>query len=43
MEDLARSFDNPPSDWSGDPCMPIENSWTGVKCSQDKLARVISL
>ncbi|KAJ6385739.1 hypothetical protein OIU77_028837 [Salix suchowensis] len=43
MEDLARRFVNPPSDWSGDPCLPPENSWTGVKCSQDKLARVVAL
>eukprot|EP00257_Ricinus_communis_P016259 XP_015574373.1 probable LRR receptor-like serine/threonine-protein kinase At1g67720 [Ricinus communis] len=43
MEDLARSFDNPPPDWSGDPCLPPKNSWTGVACSRDKLARVVSL
>ncbi|XP_021683463.1 probable LRR receptor-like serine/threonine-protein kinase At5g59680 [Hevea brasiliensis] len=43
MEDLARTFDNPPSDWSGDPCLPRENSWTGVTCSQEKMARVIAL
>ncbi|XP_050209381.1 putative leucine-rich repeat receptor-like serine/threonine-protein kinase At2g14440 [Mercurialis annua] len=43
MEDLARSFDNPPSDWSGDPCLPAKNSWTGVKCSRDRLARVVTL
>uniref|UniRef100_A0A2C9VJL1 Malectin-like domain-containing protein n=1 Tax=Manihot esculenta TaxID=3983 RepID=A0A2C9VJL1_MANES len=43
MEDLARAFDNPPADWSGDPCLPRENSWTGVTCSKDKTARVISL
>ena len=43
MEDLARRFVNPPSDWSGDPCLPPEYSWTGVKCSQDKLARVVAL
>lgn len=36
MEDLARAFDNPPADWSGDPCLPRENSWTGVTCSKDK-------
>ncbi|KAJ6896443.1 LRR receptor-like serine/threonine-protein kinase [Populus alba x Populus x berolinensis] len=43
MENLARRFVDPPSDWSGDPCLPPENSWTGVKCSQDKLARVVAL
>ncbi|XP_021896683.1 putative leucine-rich repeat receptor-like serine/threonine-protein kinase At2g14440 [Carica papaya] len=43
MEDLARKIDHLPSDWSGDPCLPTENSWTGVTCSKDKLARVVSL
>ncbi|KAM7259046.1 hypothetical protein ACFE04_014787 [Oxalis oulophora] len=43
MEDLLRSLNNPPSDWSGDPCLPQDNSWTGVMCSQDKLARVLVL
>ncbi|KAA8536196.1 hypothetical protein F0562_028674 [Nyssa sinensis] len=43
MEQLARSFDNPPSDWIGDPCLPKENSWTGVTCSEGKYARVVSV
>ncbi|KAJ4825814.1 hypothetical protein Tsubulata_039764 [Turnera subulata] len=43
MEDLAKSLDNPPPDWVGDPCLPHENSWTGVACSKTKLARVVSL
>ncbi|XVE66841.1 hypothetical protein DITRI_Ditri08aG0112100 [Diplodiscus trichospermus] len=43
MEELARSFDNPPPDWTGDPCFPEENSWTGVTCSEDEMARVVSL
>lgn len=43
MEDLARSFNNPPHDWSGDPCLPKENSWSGVTCSVGKLARVVNL
>lgn len=43
MEALARGFVNPPSDWSGDPCLPVGNSWTGVACSQEPLARVTSL
>ncbi|CAK7329868.1 unnamed protein product [Dovyalis caffra] len=43
MENLARSFVNPPSDWNGDPCLPHKNSWTGVQCSRDKLARVVAL
>ncbi|WOL19997.1 putative LRR receptor-like serine/threonine-protein kinase [Canna indica] len=43
MEALARSFGNPPSDWSGDPCLPQSNSWTGVTCSAGKFIRVVSL
>ncbi|KAF8405036.1 hypothetical protein HHK36_009933 [Tetracentron sinense] len=43
MEDLARSLDNPPPDWSGDPCLPRQNSWTGVTCSQGKLVRILNL
>ncbi|GAV92168.1 LRR_4 domain-containing protein/Malectin_like domain-containing protein [Cephalotus follicularis] len=43
MEDLARNLDNPPADWSGDPCLPHENSWTGVTCSSDKFARVVTV
>ncbi|CAO2815177.1 unnamed protein product [Amaranthus hypochondriacus] len=45
MEDLDRSLNNPPADWNGDPCLPRQNSWTGVTCSQtlDLLVRVSSL
>ncbi|KAL0909601.1 hypothetical protein M5K25_020485 [Dendrobium thyrsiflorum] len=32
MENIARSFTNPPPDWKGDPCLPQENSWAGVTC-----------
>ncbi|KAJ9705030.1 hypothetical protein PVL29_003193 [Vitis rotundifolia] len=31
------------SDWSGDPCLPQNNSWTGVTCTPGKLARVVTL
>ncbi|KAJ0975993.1 hypothetical protein J5N97_017958 [Dioscorea zingiberensis] len=43
MEHLARSFNNPPSDWRGDPCFPPENSWTGVTCTQGIFGRVSKL
>jgi hypothetical protein len=43
MEALARGFRNPPSDWRGDPCLPKGNSWTGVTCNEDALARVIAM
>ncbi|XP_062091375.1 probable LRR receptor-like serine/threonine-protein kinase At1g51810 isoform X2 [Humulus lupulus] len=43
MMDLATHLNNPPPDWSGDPCLPKENSWTGVTCSQGKFTRVVAL
>ncbi|KAL6846270.1 hypothetical protein ACP4OV_023718 [Aristida adscensionis] len=43
MEALAKGFLKPPADWRGDPCLPLGNSWTGVTCNQDRLARVIAL
>ncbi|OEL15457.1 putative leucine-rich repeat receptor-like serine/threonine-protein kinase [Dichanthelium oligosanthes] len=43
MGDLARSLNNPPPDWAGDPCLPQQHSWTGVECSQGSLVRVLSL
>jgi hypothetical protein len=43
MMSLAKAFDKTPSDWTGDPCLPAGNSWTGLTCSQNRLARVISL
>ncbi|KAL9237933.1 hypothetical protein vseg_012424 [Gypsophila vaccaria] len=44
MEDLDRGFTNPPPDWNGDPCLPKQNSWTGVTCSNTKdFVRVATL
>ncbi|PQM33599.1 putative LRR receptor-like serine/threonine-protein kinase [Prunus yedoensis var. nudiflora] len=43
MNELRRYFDNPPPDWSGDPCLPGENSWTGVTCTPGKQYRVTAL
>ncbi|KAM7470663.1 hypothetical protein LguiA_008846 [Lonicera macranthoides] len=43
MEALAKSFENPPPDWTGDPCMPKSNPWTGLACSEGKNIRVVSL
>ncbi|CAJ1939447.1 unnamed protein product [Sphenostylis stenocarpa] len=43
MEDLARSLQNPPADWNGDPCLPKGNSWTGLTCSNGFHARVTTL
>uniref|UniRef100_A0A0D9Z327 Malectin-like domain-containing protein n=1 Tax=Oryza glumipatula TaxID=40148 RepID=A0A0D9Z327_9ORYZ len=41
--ELARSIKNPPPDWAGDPCLPRQNSWTGVICSEGSPVRVVSL
>lgn len=43
MEELAKHFKNPPIDWNGDPCLPWENSWTGVTCAKNKHIRVVSM
>ncbi|KAI5386951.1 probable LRR receptor-like serine/threonine-protein kinase At5g59680 [Lathyrus oleraceus] len=43
MEDLAKSTQNTPRDWNGDPCRPRGNSWTGVTCSDQFVARVTGL
>ncbi|KAI3803996.1 hypothetical protein L1987_32163 [Smallanthus sonchifolius] len=43
LNGLKNSFQNPPFDWSGDPCLPKENSWTGVTCSFGSNIRVIGL
>ncbi|KAH7517977.1 hypothetical protein FEM48_Zijuj09G0121700 [Ziziphus jujuba var. spinosa] len=43
MEELARKFNSPPPDWSGDPCLPKENSWTGVTCSYGEHIRVVAV
>ncbi|KAK2966993.1 hypothetical protein RJ640_017711 [Escallonia rubra] len=34
LEKLNKSFQNPPLDWNGDPCLPRQYSWTGVTCSE---------
>lgn len=44
METIARSLTNPPPDWKGDPCLPMENSWTGVTCNfNGSFARVVTM
>ncbi|KAL3505894.1 hypothetical protein ACH5RR_031276 [Cinchona calisaya] len=43
MERIKASFQNPPFDWNGDPCLPRQYSWTGVTCSEGLQARVITL
>lgn len=43
LEKIKESIQNPPLDWSGDPCMPREYSWTGVTCSEGTRIRVVTL
>lgn len=43
LNGLKNSFQNPPFDWNGDPCLPKENSWTGITCSDGPNIRVIGL
>ncbi|WOL12010.1 leucine-rich repeat receptor-like serine/threonine-protein kinase [Canna indica] len=40
---IKKSIATPPADWSGDPCMPVEYSWTGVNCSHNHQIRVVAL
>lgn len=40
---LKDGFQNPPFDWNGDPCLPVENAWTGITCSNGTNIRVIGL
>ncbi|KAK3021593.1 hypothetical protein RJ639_046300 [Escallonia herrerae] len=43
LEKVKKSFQNPPLDWNGDPCLPRQYSWTGVTCSGGSRIRVIAL
>ncbi|PKI51568.1 hypothetical protein CRG98_028040 [Punica granatum] len=43
LERVKNSFQNPPQDWSGDPCLPRQYSWTGVTCSEGRRVRVVAL
>lgn len=43
LNGLKNSFQNTPFDWNGDPCLPKENSWTGVTCSDGTNIRVTGL
>ncbi|KAJ8766250.1 hypothetical protein K2173_022309 [Erythroxylum novogranatense] len=43
LQKMKTSFNNPPLDWNGDPCMPRQYSWTGVTCSEGSRIRVVTL
>ncbi|KAK4401649.1 Calmodulin-like protein 30 [Sesamum angolense] len=43
IEQFRKVLTNQPEDWTGDPCLPRENSWTGVSCSDTAPVRILSL
>ncbi|KAM1301395.1 hypothetical protein ACFX2H_012437 [Malus domestica] len=43
LQRVKQSLQNPPPDWSGDPCLPRQYSWTGITCSLGPRVRVVSL
>ncbi|XP_054807039.1 putative leucine-rich repeat receptor-like serine/threonine-protein kinase At2g14440 isoform X2 [Prosopis cineraria] len=43
LKRVKDSFQNPPLDWVGDPCMPRQYSWTGITCSEGRRIRVVTL
>ncbi|KAH6825964.1 Leucine-rich repeat family protein [Perilla frutescens var. hirtella] len=43
MEEVKKELGNPPEDWTGDPCMPLPHSWTGLSCTPGEPIRVLSL
>ncbi|PIA30751.1 hypothetical protein AQUCO_05400091v1 [Aquilegia coerulea] len=43
LEKVRDSFQKPPLDWNGDPCLPRQYSWTGVTCSEGPRIRVVKL
>ncbi|GAU14870.1 hypothetical protein TSUD_46630 [Trifolium subterraneum] len=43
LERIKESLRNPPLDWSGDPCVPRQYSWTGITCSEGPRIRVVTL
>ncbi|CAN0878950.1 Probable LRR receptor-like serine/threonine-protein kinase At1g67720 [Linum grandiflorum] len=43
MEAISSGFNNPPADWVGDPCLPPDNSWTGLTCTKEAFPRVLKI
>ncbi|GLJ11732.1 hypothetical protein SUGI_0175610 [Cryptomeria japonica] len=37
---VKKDLINVPSDWHGDPCLPVGYSWTGISCSEGSPIRV---
>ncbi|KAL8097108.1 hypothetical protein AgCh_030274 [Apium graveolens] len=43
MEEFSKSLVNLPPDWTGDPCLPKAQSWTGVTCTGGEQVRIVTL
>lgn len=43
VENIKSSLNNPPLDWSGDPCYPEGYSWTGITCAGGNRTRITSI
>ncbi|XP_065863371.1 putative leucine-rich repeat receptor-like serine/threonine-protein kinase At2g14440 [Euphorbia lathyris] len=43
LERIKSSIENHPQDWTGDPCMPRQYSWTGITCANGSRIRVVAL
>jgi len=43
LQRVKESLRNPPLDWSGDPCVPRQYSWTGITCSEGPRIRIVTL
>ncbi|TQD97577.1 hypothetical protein C1H46_016837 [Malus baccata] len=43
LQRVKQSLQNPPPNWSGDPRLPHQYSWTGITCSPGPRVRMVSL
>ncbi|KAE8717606.1 hypothetical protein F3Y22_tig00110044pilonHSYRG00263 [Hibiscus syriacus] len=43
LENFKKRLRNPPLNWNGDPCLPLDYAWTGITCSEGERIRVITL
>ncbi|XP_056176534.1 putative leucine-rich repeat receptor-like protein kinase At2g19210 [Syzygium oleosum] len=43
MYDVKKTYGVIRASWQGDPCVPIQHSWSGLHCSYDSSPRIVSL
>ncbi|XP_051146481.1 probable LRR receptor-like serine/threonine-protein kinase At1g67720 [Andrographis paniculata] len=43
LEEFRKGLNKVPEDWTGDPCLPKGNAWTGVSCSKKVPSRIVAL